>query len=260
MTHSPSPLTCDWLARHDGVRHGFFTRQGGVSEGIYASLNAGAGSNDNQIHVRENKKRIAESLGVPALQLCTLYQIHSPTVWEVTEPFEEERRPEADAMVTTTKGIALGILTADCVPVLFSCSRRSVIGAAHAGWKGAVSGVLENTVQAMERLGAKRNSIHATVGPCIHQESYEVGGEFIERLMDMDLQNERFFIPSDKPDHAMFDLPGYVLARLKGMGLHSVNQIPYDTCKEEAMFFSYRRKTLREETDYGRQVSAIVLV
>lgn len=235
--------------------HGFFTREGGVSEGIYTGLNCGPGSGDTPAHIAENRRRVAAHFGQSLGQLCTLYQIHSPEVVTVTEPFTE--RPQADAMVTKTPGIVLGILTADCAPVLFADREAGVIGAAHAGWKGARYGVLENTIRAMEALGATRSTIAAVVGPCIAQQSYEVGSEFIVQFLTDDQQ--RFFAPSAKPGHFMFDLTGYVLETLRRANIHNTAAIGVDTYANEAQFFSYRRTTHRKEPDYGRQISAIHL-
>lgn len=238
------------------IRHGFFTRQGGTSKGIYKSLNCGPGSGDDPESVRVNRHRVIAELG--GGELCTLHQVHSPDVVTVASSFPEER-PKADALVTKTPGIILGILTADCGPVLFADNEARVVGAAHAGWKGAFTGVLENTVAAMEALGAKRERITAALGPCIAQQSYEVGPEFIARLVEADAKNSRHFIPSTKPDHHMFDLPGYVLDRLAETRIAKAGWVGRDTCAEDDMFFSYRRTTLRKEPDYGRQISVISL-
>lgn len=238
------------------IAHGFFTRQGGSSTGIFKSLNCGPGSSDAPEAVRVNRHRVIAALG--GGELCTLHQVHSPDVYVVEGSMPAER-PKADALVTRMPGMILGILTADCGPVLFADNDARVIGAAHAGWKGAFTGVLENTVAAMENLGAKRERIHAVLGPCIAQPSYEVGPEFVARLVDADAENARFFIPSSKPDHAMFNLPRYVLARLLATGIKTADCVGRDTCAEEAHFFSYRRTTLRSEADYGRQISAITL-
>jgi YfiH family protein len=254
-THLTSPLL---EPHHPAITHCFFTRRGGVSEGIYQGLNVGRGSHDVPERVERNWEIVAESLNTQKSACCQLYQIHSSDVLTVTEPFGDAR-PKADAMVTKEKGIMLGVLTADCVPVLFADPVHRVIGAAHSGWKGAVSGVLQNTVKAMEALGAQRQNILAAIGPCIHQASYEVGQEFYENFIVESSENDRFFIPSHRPAHYRFDLPGYVHFQLGMLELGGIDQIPYDTCTEEALFFSYRRKTLRGEEDYGRQVSGIVL-
>ncbi len=238
------------------IAHGFFGREGGVSEGLYAGLNCGPGSADNKAHVAENRARVAHALGMMPERLCTLYQIHSPNVVIVHEPYVGTP-PQADAHVTNVRGITLGILTADCAPVLFADVAAGVIGAAHAGWKGAHGGVVESTVIAMEKLGAKREHIAAVIGPCIQQNSYEVGAEFIARFTAD--EQAQFFIPSDRAGHHRFDLPAYVTQTARAAGLQRVAVIAMDTCSNAAQFFSYRRTTLRGEPDYGRQISAIAL-
>jgi len=242
----------------DGIMHGFFTRRGGASSGIYASLNLGRGSNDKPESVSENRARVARDLGVRRDHMCTLYQIHSAKVVTVTEPWPAKDAPEADAMVTATDGIALGILTADCVPVLFSDPVAGVIGAAHAGWGGALGGILENTITAMTDLGASRENINAAIGPCIHQDSYEVGAEFYDRFIESDAENAQFF-KSGKPEHFWFDLPGFVQAQLDAAGIKSTQDISLDTYAEKDAFFSYRRACHQGEDDYGRQISLICL-
>lgn len=244
------------LARH-GVRHGFFTRAGGVSDGIYRGLNAGVGSQDARENVAENRARVARWLGVGPERLLTLYQVHSPDTLVVSEPFAGER-PRADALVTDRPGLALGVLTADCGPVLYADAEAGVVGAAHAGWKGALTGVLESTVEAMERLGARRGRIVAVLGPSIGPRNYEVGPEFVARFAAADPANDAYFAPSGKPGHALFDLNRYTLDRLAraGVAAHAVSRCTY---ADEADFFSYRRATHRGEGDYGRQISAIVL-
>ena len=241
-----------------GIRHGFFTRKGGVSTGIYESLNCGIGSKDDRAAVLENRARLMAALGLPADQLVTLYQVHSPTVVTVTAPFEGTP-PDADGMVTTTHGLALGALSADCAPLLFADPDAGVVGAAHAGWRGALAGVGDETVMAMERLGARRSAIRAVVGPCISLDSYEVRADFAGIFMDADPANGRFFRSSPKPGHAHFDLPGYLVERLSAFGVGSVNATGHCTYKDAGLFFSYRRTTHRGEPDYGRQVSAICL-
>ncbi len=244
------------LLSHPTIAHGFFGREGGVSAGIYASLNCGPGSKDDPAQVAENRARVALVLDERPEQLLTLYQIHSAEVITVSAPFTGER-PQADAFATNVAGLTLGILTADCTPVLFADAEAGVIGAAHAGWKGAFTGILENTVVAMERLGADRARIAAVIGPCIQQASYEVGPEFIARFAPADQQ--QFFIASDRAGHHRFDLPGFVLAQLQRAGLRNGANLAMDTCSNPAQFFSYRRTTLRGEPDYGRQISAITL-
>nr|WP_256478464.1 peptidoglycan editing factor PgeF [Notoacmeibacter sp. MSK16QG-6] len=240
----------------NGVRHGFFTRQGGVSEGIYQSLNIGVGSEDDPASIEENRRRVADSLGSEAL-VSTPWQIHSPDAITIDAPLSGER-PKSDALVTGTPGVAIGVVTADCGPVLFADAEAGVIGAAHAGWRGAFSGILENTVHAMEALGAKRKRIVAVLGPSISQPSYEVGPEFVERFVMADEANHRWFASSQKSGHALFDLAGYTLARLKALGVQA-DTLGLCTYQDEQRFFSYRRTTHRGEPDYGRQISAIML-
>lgn len=250
----------EMLAGLPGIRHGFFTRHGGVSEGIYASLNVGAGSEDNPAHVAENKRRVAEAMGVAPDRLLSLYQIHSDRVIPVTGPLPPGEKPQGDGLVTATPGLALGILTADCAPVLFADAQARVIGACHAGWKGAVQNIMERTVQAMEALGAKRGNTVATVGPCIAQASYEVGPEFRATFLDAAAGNDRFFTPSDRREgHYHFNLSGYVQETLQECGIAAANVLARDTCFLENDFFSNRRRNLRGEPDYGRQISVIVL-
>jgi polyphenol oxidase len=243
----------------DGVRHGFFTREGGVSEGLYTSLNCGLGSGDDTDKVATNRGRAMAQLDLDADALVTCYQVHSPTVVEVDTPWARENAPRADAMVTTRPDLALGILTADCTPVLFADRKARVVGAAHAGWRGAVTGVLDATVAAMSKHGARPQTMVAAIGPCIAQRSYEVGPEFPAPFLAADPADAMFFVPSTRPGHFMFDLRGYVAKRLKKIGIGEVHQMPNDTCREEDRFFSYRRACLRGEKDYGRGLSAIAL-
>lgn len=251
------------FSKIENINHAFFGRKGGVSSGIYSSLNIGYGSGDDRENVRQNRHLAMQSFGqgyaefdiLDASSLNTLYQIHSDKVVTITDCFEG--KIEADALVTNKPKIVLGILTADCTPVLFSDESGSVIGAAHAGWKGACGGILDNTVSQMQGLGAK--NIHAVIGPTIRQKSYEVGAEFLERFISFDKNNDRFFIPSVKEGHFMFDLPAYVKARLLKIGVISVSDMGNDTCSEEEDFFSYRRCCLRAEGDYGRNLSAIAI-
>ncbi|RWA57891.1 peptidoglycan editing factor PgeF [Mesorhizobium sp.] len=255
----PDPVRSPLLdaARTHGIRHGYFTRIGGVSAGIYRGLNIGTGSNDDQERVAENRRRVADWMGVPASHLLTAHQVHSPDVVIAREPFAGPR-PQADAIVTDRPGIAVGASTADCGPVLFADAEARVVGAAHAGWKGAFAGVLENTVAAMESLGARRERIVAVLGPSIGPENYEVGPEFVARFVDADAGNVRYFAPSAKPGHAMFDLNLYTVDRLRKAGV-TAEGLGRCTYTEEDLFYSYRRTTHRKEADYGRQVSAIVL-
>ncbi len=249
MRNAPS------LSHAPGIAHGFFCRKGGVSEGIYASLNCGPGSGDVRGHVIENRRRVLNALG--GKNLVTLYQIHSPNAVVVTEPWEQG--PQADAMVTNVPGLALGILTADCAPVLLADSQARVIGAAHAGWKGAISGVIESALEKMELLGADRRRIVAAIGPCISQTNYEVGPEFIARFAEAGKSNTRYFVPSNKADRWRFDLEGFVSDRLRTARVTKVESLGVCTYARDEDYFSFRRATHRGEQDYGRQVSAIVL-
>ncbi|CAN5372806.1 peptidoglycan editing factor PgeF [soil metagenome] len=241
-----------------GLRHAFFTRDGGVSEGIYAGLNGGIGSNDDPLRVRENRRRMAEAVGVDPAHFLTVHQIHSPDVAIATEPWPTPERPRADAMVTNVAGLALGVTAADCGPVLFADAKARVIGAAHAGWKGAFTGVLESTVAAMEKLGADRADIVAAIGPLIRQASYEVGAEFVARFVAADAGYAGFFIPSIRDGHAMFDLGGFIRMRLERAGVGLIDDTGIDTYPDDR-FYSYRRSVHRTEPDYGRQIHAIVL-
>jgi hypothetical protein len=242
------------------VRHAFFTREGGVSEGIYATLNGGIGSRDAPEKVRENRSRMAASLGVAPTHLVSCYQIHSPDVIVATEPWTRETAPRADAIVTKVPGLAIGVSTADCGPILFADAEAGVIGAAHAGWKGALTGVLEATVAAMEQLGAARARTRAVIGPLIRQANYEVGNDFVDRFTGAETANKIFFAPAPRPGHAMFDLPGYIRSRLERAEIASIENLGLCTYADEARFFSYRRATHRGEPDYGRHVNAITLV
>jgi len=248
------------LATLAGLRHGFFTRQGGVSRGIYASLNCGFGSADDHAMVAENRRRVATALGSAVERLVTVHQVHGVTVAQVDEPWAPGAAPRADGLVTRRPGIVLGILAADCAPVLLADPAAGVIGAAHAGWKGALAGVIEATVAAMEALGATRAHIAAAIGPCIGPASYEVGLEFAARFVAADAANQRFFAAGRQPDKRQFDLPGYLLARLGTLGLGAVEAVGPDTLGDPARWFSYRRSCLDRESDYGRQLSAISLI
>jgi YfiH family protein len=244
---------------HAGIRHGFFTRRGGVSRGLYAGLNAGLGSGDDPADVAENRRRIADVFALTPDRLLTAYQSHTPNVLVVERPFDGAR-PKVDGFVTRTPGLAIGVLAADCAPVLFAAPDAAVVGAAHAGWRGALTGVCEATLAAMEGLGARREAIHATVGPTISQDAYEVGPEFVERFLADDPGNDRFFRAAvEKPGHAMFDLPGYILARLTAAGIGLAEPFGLCTYADEERFYSYRRATNRGEPDYGRQISAIAI-
>lgn len=252
-------ITVDALETCSGLRHGFFTRAGGVSDGIYGSLNCGLGSGDRREAVIENRRRAAAAFDRPAEDLVTLHQVHGAEAVHVTTPWVPGAGPRADAMVTDRAGIVLGILTADCAPVLFADDRAGVIGAAHAGWRGARDGVVAATVAAMERLGARRDRIAAAVGPCIGRLSYEVGPEFPASFVAQDAANAAFFRPAPRAGHFLFDLPGYLARRLAGLGLAAVAVSDDDTCADPDRFFSYRRSCRRGEPDYGRGLSAIVL-
>lgn len=253
------PVTDVDLAASKGFRHGFFTRAGGVSEGLYAGLNTGLGSDDDPANVAENRRRIAGWLDADPGALGGCHQVHSADVVTIERPIPAGERPKADALVTATPGLPISVLTADCAPVLFADPDAGVIGAAHAGWKGALAGVLDNTVAAMETLGAGRDRIRAVIGPTISQASYEVGPEFRDRFLDADPGNDRFFAPGDSAGHHRFDLVGYCLARLSASGVIAAAS-GHCTYADEARFFSYRRATHRGEPDYGRQMSAIMLV
>jgi hypothetical protein len=248
-----SPL----LSAIPGLRHAFFTRDGGVSGGLYASLNGGTGSSDDPGKVAENRRRMAEQIGVTPENFLTAWQIHSPDAVVAAGPWEGQR-PRADAIVTRTEGLAIGVTAADCGPILFVDPNARVIGAAHAGWKGALTGVVESTVAAMEKLGAERSGIVAAIGPLIRQHSYEVGGEFVERFLEADAENAMFFLPATREGHAMFDLAGFIRMRLENAGVLMIDDIGVDTYSDER-FYSYRRSVHRNEPDYGRHVHAIAL-
>lgn len=243
--------------RNSSVLHGFFTRMGGVSDGIYRGLNVGLGSHDDRSAVVENRERVCSHFGLSAADLATPHQIHSPDVVVAEAPFIDER-PKADAVVTATPGIVIGVLTADCGPVLFADPDAGVVGAAHAGWGGALRGILESTIEAMLTLGARRENIRACLGPSISGKNYEVGPEFVERFVAADPANERWFSPSEREGHSMFDLPAYTLARLEAAGV-SAEATGLCTYADEDRFFSYRRTTHRGEPDYGRQIAAIAI-
>lgn len=247
------------LSGHDGINHGFFTRRGGVSDGIYASLNCGYGSDDARDAVTENRARVATAMGVEAEAVLTVHQCHSDKARAVAAAWSPDRAPEADAIVTDRPGIALSILTADCAPVLLVDSEAGVIGAAHAGWRGALHGILEAVVGTMQTLGARHERISAAIGPCIAQASYEVGAEFHDAFCQPHTDNERYFVPSDRDGHHRFDLAGYVHDRLIGHGLARVETLALDTYARADDFFSYRRNTHDGVRDYGRQISCIAL-
>jgi len=252
-------ITVDVLEACTGLRHAFFTRAGGVSGGIYGSLNCGLGSDDRREAVVENRRRAAAVFDRPADALVTLHQVHGAEVVHVTAPWEPGAGPRADAMVSDRPGIVLGILTADCAPLLFADREAGVIGAAHAGWRGARDGVATATLAAMERLGARRDRVVAAVGPCIGRASYEVGPEFPASFVAQDAANAVFFEAAPRDGHFLFDLPGYLARRLAALGLAAVAVSDDDTCADPERFFSYRRSCHRGEPDYGRGLSAIML-
>jgi YfiH family protein len=249
-----SPL----LSAIPGLRHAFFTREGGVSDGVYADLNGGLGSNDDPAKVAENRRRMAAQMGVAPAHFLSVWQIHSPDAVVATGPWKNASRPRADAMVTRSEGLSISVTAADCGPILLVDPNARVIGAAHAGWKGALTGIVESTVEAMEKLGAERSGIVAAIGPLIRQHSYEVGGEFVERFIEADAENGVFFIPSAREGHAMFDLAGFIRMRLENAGVLMIDDIGVDTYSDERCY-SYRRSVHRKEPDYGRHVHAIAL-
>lgn len=242
----------------DGLRHGFFTRNGGVSEGLYGSLNCGLKNDDARENVMQNRARVAEAMGVMPECLVVGRQVHSATALVVSQPWAvEAATPECDALVTAEQDLALGVLTADCAPVLFVDPKERIIGAAHAGWRGAVGGIIEATVAEMKRIGAKPGNIHAAVGPCIGPAGYEVSKEFDVPFLAQDRENAMFFRPAQKPGHLYFDLPGYVTRRLKIAGVAEVYDTAQDTLSQENDFFSNRRAFLRGEKGFGLQISVI---
>ncbi len=253
------PIQSKLLAQQPNIRHGFFTRQGGVSTGLYASLNCGLGSGDTRNAVLENRDRVARHLGASGSELLTCFQIHSATAVVVDAPWVADAQPKADALVTRTRGLVLGTLAADCAPVLFADPEAGVIAAAHAGWKGALGGIVEATVVAMEQAGARRKSIKAALGPCIGVAAYEVGAEFEANFLANDPASSRFFLRTSAIGRPFFDLPGFVESQLQAAGLGGVENASPCTYANPERFFSYRRMTHEGATDYGRQVSAVVL-
>jgi YfiH family protein len=241
----------------EGVPHGFLGRRGGVSRGVCAGLNVGLGSLDDREAILENRRRAVAAVA-PGAELVTLHQVHSADAIHVASPYADDARPKADAMVADRPGLVLGILTADCAPVLLADREAGVIAAAHAGWKGALGGVVEATVAEMERRGASRDRIAAAVGPCIARRSYEVDDNFLRRFVEADAGHERFF-GLGREGHHQFDLEGFVLARLAASGLRRIEALGEDTYSQPDRFFSYRRATHKGEADYGRQVSLIAL-
>lgn len=252
--------TAPSLSALRGIRHAFFTREGGVSQGIYAGLNGGVGSGDEPAHVTENRARMARVLSVDADRFATVHQVHSPDVVVAEAAWRLEARPRADAIVTRIPQLAIGVTTADCGPVLFADPKARVIGAAHAGWRGALTGVLDATIAAMEQLGADRDHMVAALGPMISQRNYEVGPEFVQNFCRQDPANARFFQDSAREEHALFDLPGYIAARLRRAGLGQIEDLALCTYSDPERFYSYRRSVHRGEPDYGRHINAIVLI
>ncbi len=238
-----------------GVKHAFFTREGGVSDGVYASLNGGVGSSDARENVAENRRRMAQTMGVEPERFLVPFQIHSPDCLIVDAPWAE--RPRCDGLATATPGLALGVTGADCGMILFADPKAAVVGACHAGWKGALGGVIEATVAAMEKLGAKREETIVALGPTIGPKSYEVGPEFFAQFTAQSADHARFFSASATPGHKMFDLPGFIGFRAEQARVASFENLGLDTYADEARFYSYRRTTHRKEADYGRLVSAI---
>jgi polyphenol oxidase len=247
------------LAAVPNIRHGFFTRQGGHSTGIYTSLNCGFGSRDDKTAVKKNRDIVAARLRVDAERLMTVWQSHSPDVVMVESTWDVHDPPDADAMVTRRPGIALGVLTADCTPILFADRAGRAVGVAHAGWKGAVGGVLEAALGAFESQGVKAQDLYAAIGPTIGRANYEVGPEFFDKFTAEDPANARFFAASSRSGHHFFDLPGYVRTKLERLGVAEIDDLDLCTYADEARFYSYRRATHRGEPDYGRLISAIVL-
>jgi len=239
----------------EGVAHGFLGRRGGVSSGMHAGLNVGLGSHDDPAAIAENRRRAVEAV-LPGARLVTVHQVHSPDCVTVIEPYEDRLRPHADALVTDRPGLALGILTADCAPVLFADAEAGLVGAAHAGWKGAIGGVTDSTIAAMEALGARRDCIAAAVGPCIARASYEVDDGFFRRFAEADPANERFFADG-RPGRHQFDLEAYVAHRLAAAGIRTVETLGQDTYSQPNRFYSYRRATHLGEPDYGRHIAII---
>jgi len=248
-------LTSPLLDGLPGIRHAFFTRQGGVSQGIYAGLNVGAGANDDPAAVQENRRRAAARLGG---ELVTAYQVHSATVFVADGPWPSGP-PQGDGVVSRTPGVICGALAADCAPILFADPEARIVAAAHAGWQGALTGVAEAAIARMESLGARRDRIRAAIGPCIGPASYEVGLEYVARFTHFDRDYQRFFSAGAAPDKRQFDLPAFVLARLRAAGVAQCEWIGRDTCAEPDLFFSNRRAFKLGEPDYGRLLSAIVL-
>jgi hypothetical protein len=259
VTQDKMMLQAASLAGLEGIAHGFFTRLGGVSDGIYASLNCGPGSRDAAESVAENRTRVADILGAAPSRLLTVFQKHTNKATVAEKPWAKDKTPEADAIVTATPGLAIAILTADCAPVLFCDPEARVIGAAHAGWRGALSGIVEATIEAMTGLGAKPERIHAAIGPAISQGAYEVGHDYMAQFLAEEPGNEAFFAIDEGSGEPHFDLPGYVAERLARAGVGEIFDLGLCTYYDETRLFSYRRSQHHGEDDYGRQISAIVL-
>jgi len=254
------PIEADCLKSLDKIRHGFYTRNGGLSQGLYKELNCGFGSNDPPAIIRANRSKVAKHLYPQADDVVTVYQIHSARAIKIHSPPNPEDLPKADAIITTTPGLVIGVLTADCTPVLFCDADKGVIAAAHAGWRGAQSGILEATVEMMISTGARRENIKAAIGPCISQKNYEVGFDFQNKLLSADATKVDFFTQPQGADKPHFDLPGYVAARLRRLKLGNVQNCFQCTYENDSLFYSFRRTQHRHEPDFGRQISAIVLV
>ncbi len=255
----PRPVTAINLQGLAGIRHGFFTREGGVSGGLYAGLNCGLGSNDVRANVLENRGLVAGHLSATATEVVTPYQVHGAVAVIVDRPFTNTEPVKADAIVTRIPGLAIGVLTADCTPVLFADPGAGVVAAAHAGWKGAMGGVVESAIKAMETLGASRSRIRAAVGPSISQQAYEVGPEFEAQFLAADRVTKVYFQKFDPAGKPHFDLPGFVQSRLAAAGIGQIEMVTPCTYGDESKFYSFRRSQHRKEPDYGRQISAIVV-
>lgn len=256
---APKPIRAENLAALSGIAHGFFTRAGGVSEGIYAGLNVGLGSKDDRDKVRENRRRVAVALGLPGRPISTPFQVHSADARIIDAPLPEPS-PKCDALVTATPGVVIGVLAADCTPVLFADAEARVVGAAHAGWRGALGGIIEATIARMVDCGAEVGRVRAAIGPTISQRAYEVGPEFEAEFLEKDPEFSKFFSRNAESGRPHFDLPGFVAGRLEAAGIAALDDIGRCTYDNESELFSFRRTTHRQEPDYGRQISAIVLI
>jgi YfiH family protein len=259
MDETEQLITSGVLGADTGIRHGFFTRRGGVSEGLFGSLNCSFGAGDASQKVADNRAIAMKWFGLPADRLVTPRQIHSAKVVTVERPWRREEAPSADGLVTAVPGIALGVLAADCAPILLHDRVARVVGAAHGGWRGALGGIVDATIARMAELGGSHSRIRAAIGPCIGRRSYEVGPEFVEHFAADDPGNMRFFAPAPSSGRLLFDLAGYVVHRLRCAGIATVEVLSYDTAAEEERFFSYRRACMRGERAYGRGLSAIAL-